>query len=67
MGHYASEMDTDFGKDNDEIQERRDAGYEWVRRGRGFDYEFYTCGECYALVAHNTWRSHSDWHLRIAS
>jgi ribosomal protein S27AE len=57
MGHYASEIYDNYGKDSAEIHARREAGFQWVSGDRLYD-----CPRCHALVVGDRWREHAAYH-----
>ncbi len=56
MGHYASEMDPDWGSRNREIEERIKTGFGTVA-GEWFGKDILECPHCAALVI--DWRKHA--------
>jgi hypothetical protein len=55
MGHYASEMDPEWGSEIDEIRQWLKAGYRNPSHG-----QLLACPKCAAVV--RDWRKHEQWH-----
>jgi hypothetical protein len=59
VGHYASEMDPDWGTYIEESEERRNAGFRRPHM-ESLNHPPLECSKCSAVVM--DWRKHRDWH-----
>lgn len=60
MGHYASEMDPDFNKSREEIEQWLAAGFKLISR----QADMLKCPVCKSVVCREDWRDHIGWHGR---